>query len=92
LDCQGTSQQLPNNQAYHQLKAKRDKAKMQPLVDLVAKYCGVIDQFQLTAIMVQALNQGQPEDWINSFISVNMYPKHHLPFQDWLLRKIASCI
>jgi hypothetical protein len=31
------------NQAYNQLVAKRDKAKMRPLVDLVPKHCGVID-------------------------------------------------
>jgi hypothetical protein len=75
------------NQACNQLQAKRDKARMRPLVDLVAKHVGVIHQFQLiaimvqalkNAIMVQALKKGQPEDWINSFISINMHPKHRL--------------
>jgi hypothetical protein len=80
------------NQAYDQLQAKRDKARMRPLVDLVAKHVGVIHQFQLIAIMAQqALKKGQPEDWINYFISVNMHPKHRLPFDAWL-RMIASCL
>ena len=79
------------NQAYDQLQAKRDKARMRPLVDLVAKHVGVIHQFQLIAIMIQALKKGQPEDWIKAFISVNMHPKHCLPFDAWL-RKIASCL
>jgi homoserine kinase len=56
----------------------------------VAKYAEVINQFQLIAIMVQALKEGRPEDWINSFISINMHPKQRLPFDAWL-RKIASC-
>jgi hypothetical protein len=34
---------------------------MQPLVDLVAKHVGVINQFQLIAIMLaQALKKDQP--------------------------------
>jgi hypothetical protein len=79
------------NQAYDQLQAKRDKARMRPLVDLVSKHCGVINQFQLIAIMIHALKKGQPEDWITSFISVNMHPKYRLPFGDWM-QKIVSCI
>jgi hypothetical protein len=64
---------------------------MRPLLDLVAKHVSVIHQFQLIAIMIQALKKGQPEDWIKAFISVNMHPKHCLPFDAWL-RKIASCL
>jgi hypothetical protein len=49
------------NQTYNQLQAKCDKARMQPLVDLVAKHVGVINQFQLIAIMLaQALKKDQP--------------------------------
>jgi hypothetical protein len=41
--------------------------------------------------MVVALKESKPDDWIDSFISLNMHPKHCLPFDDWL-RKISSCI
>jgi hypothetical protein len=76
-------------QAYDQLQAKRGNARMRLLIDVVATHVGVINQFQLIAILVQALKKGQSEDWIKSFINANMHPKHHLPFEDWLC-KIAS--
>ena len=79
------------NQAYDQLVTKKDKARMRPLVDVVSRLHGVIDQFKLITSMVQALKNGDPQDWVRSFMSVNMHPKHRLPFEDWL-RKIATCI
>ena len=37
-------------QTYDQLQAKKDKIHMSPMVDIVASYCGVINQWHLIVI------------------------------------------
>ena len=73
-------------QEYDRLKAKKDKSHMRPLVDIVASNCGFINQWQLIAICLQALKKGKPSDWIVSFKTVNMHPKHRFKFSDGIIK------
>ena len=73
-------------QAYDQLQAKKDKSCMRTLVDLLESHCGVINQWQIIVILLQALKKVNPSDWIVSFKTVNMHPKHRVKFSDWLIK------
>ena len=64
---------------------------MHPLVDLVVSHCGVINKWQLIVIFLQALKKVNPRDWIVSFYTVNMHPKHRVKFFYWLI-KISSVL
>ena len=56
------------------------------LVDLVASHCGVINQWHIIFICLQALKKRKPSDWIVSFKTVNMHPKQRVKFSDWLIK------
>ena len=77
-------------QAYEPLQAKKQKIRMRSMVDLVASHCGVINQWQLILIFLQALNKGKPIYWIFSLKTFNMHPKHRVKFSDWLIK--ISCV
>ena len=49
-----------------------------------------MDQWDLIPSGLQAIRYTteHPEIWINSFIAVNLHPKHRLPFLNWC-KKIA---
>ena len=64
---------------------------MRPLVDLVASHCVVINQWQLIVFLLRALKKGKPRNYIVSFNTVNMHPKHRVKFSDWLI-KISSVL
>ena len=78
-------------QSYDQLQAKENKSRMCPLVDIVASKSGVINQWQLIILFLQASKKGKPSDWIVSFKIFNMHPKHRVKFSDWLI-KISSVL
>ena len=72
-------------QAYDQLQAKKDKSCIRPLADLVESHCGVINQWHIIFICLQAFKKGKPIDWIVSFKTFNMHPKQQVKFSGWLI-------
>ena len=70
------------NQPYDQLFAKKEKSILLPLVDLFSRLHGVIDQFKPINLMIQALKIGDLQNWVKSFIGVNIHSKHRLTFED----------
>jgi hypothetical protein len=74
------------NQAYDQSVAKRDKALMRQNLELVRKSLGSvnIDQYYLIAVAIDAQKRVSKQSWIESFVKVNMHPKHRVSFDEWI--------
>jgi len=73
------------NQAYDQSVAKADKSMMRDALATVRPQLGQkLDQWYLIAIAINSLAKIGPEPWIQSFIKVNMHPKHRVSADQWL--------
>ena len=59
---------------------------MRQHLEVVRKSLGStrIDQWYLIAVAIRSQLKVDKQKWIDSFIKVNMHPKHRLPFDDWI--------
>lgn len=76
------------NQAYDKLVAKSDKMVQRRTLGFlrtIKNSNGFITQWDLIYCGLNAINitKKNPEIWINSFIAVNLHPRHQIPFADW---------
>jgi len=80
------------NQAYDQSVAKADKALMRQHLEVVHKSLGStrINQWYLIAVAIHSQKMVDKQKWIDSFIKVNMHPKHQLTFDNWI-KKLNQC-
>ena len=76
-------------QIYDQLVAKQDKAVcgywMDKLRHTASITKGVVDQYTLVQIGLQAVREGTPEMWINFAKKVNLHPDFRRSFQVYML-------
>jgi len=75
-------------QIYDQLPAKQDKAECKFWLDKLRHIAsltkGVVDQWILIAIALQAVRAGTPDMWINSAKRVNLHPDFRRPFMIYM--------
>lgn len=76
------------NQAYDKLVAKSDKMVQRRTLGFlrtIKNSNGFITQWDLIFCGLNAINitKKNPDIWINSFIAVNLHPRHQIPFADW---------
>jgi hypothetical protein len=73
------------NQAYDQSVAKQDMTLMRQNLERVRRSLGFcIDQYYLIAIAIDAQKKVPKRSWVESFVKVNMHPKHRVPFYEWI--------
>ena len=76
------------NQAYDKLVAKSDKVEQRRSLGYLRAMTGsnnFIDQWSLIYVGLAAVRytKENPSLWVNSFIAVNLHPRHMLSFSDW---------
>lgn len=76
------------NQAYDKLVARSDKTVQRKNLSYLRELKGsneFRDQWDLIHVGLAAVRytREHPELWINSFILVNLHPRHMLPFEKW---------
>ena len=81
------------NQAYDKQVARSDKQQQRKNLGYLRQLKGqnrFVDQWSLVHVGMAAVRytKEHPELWVNSFIAVNLHPRHMLSFEDWC-KKIA---
>jgi hypothetical protein len=75
------------NQPYDQQTAQADKRTSRQLLDMArTKVNGNIDQWKLIGILIVFINNLKKDVWMNSFIKVNLHPKHRVDYMKWVER------
>ena len=73
------------NQAYDKLQAKQDKDQTKQLLELVRqKVHGQINQWHLIMIISIAIQDIPAKVCTDSFVAVNLYPRHRITFHEWI--------
>ena len=80
------------NQAYDKFQANQDKAQTRQLLYFLRQNThGQTNQCQIIIIISTSIQNIPTKVWIDSFVAVNLHPRHQLTFPDWI-KKISPPI